>query len=81
MMAPQGGEGGGFGRARRELLSSLKNEACSVQILSPKTKDVVFKGLSESFGYGGGGERKMKKKKKKKKNVERSERMGGLERE
>ena len=43
---------------------------------------MVFKGLSESFGYGGGGERKMKKKKKKKKkNVERSERMGGLERE
>ena len=41
-------------------------------------KDVVFGGLSESFGYGGGGERR---KKKKKKNVERSERMRGLERE
>ena len=42
---------------------------------------VVFERLSESFGYGGGGEKKKKKKKKKKKNVERSERMRGLERE
>ena len=50
-----------------------------------RPKDVVFEGLSESFGYGGGGERKkkMKKKKKKKKKrlLERSERMGVLERE
>ena len=30
-----------------------------------RPKDVVFEGLSESFGYGGGGERKKKMKKKK----------------
>ena len=39
-----------------------------------------LKGLVREFGYGGGGERK-KKMKKKKTNVERSERMKGLERE
>ena len=46
-MTPPSGEGGGFEQRRRELLSSCENEACSVQILFQRSKDVIFEGLSE----------------------------------